>query len=139
MFAPWVANSSVTTAITGRSRCSIATASAIANDVQEPHVPRPTIAKSTASAELADVAAVRRAGLADLAVGLDRRDVRHAVGPQPLLPVRGDEPPRPPRGVGADAGPQAAERAPDPEGRRRDLGRGRSGGRRIQTVVMPSA
>ena len=38
MLAPCVANSSVTTATTGRSDRSIATASAIANDVQEPHV-----------------------------------------------------------------------------------------------------
>ena len=53
MLWPCVANSSVTTAITGRLCCSIATASAIANDVHEPQVPRPTIAKSTAAARSA--------------------------------------------------------------------------------------
>ena len=117
MLRPWVANSSVTTAITGRSRCSIATASAIANDVHEPQVPSPTIAKSTARASVADVAAVGGAGVAHLAVGLDRGDRGRAVGPEALLPVGGEQPPRSPGGVGADAGPQAGHRSVEAERR----------------------
>ena len=49
------------------------------------------------------------------------RDVGDAVGPQPLLPVGGEQPPRPPRGVGADPRSQAGHRSVDPEGGGRDL------------------
>ena len=78
--------------------------------------------------EVGDVAAVGRAGVADLRVGLDGRDAGDAVGPQALLPVGGDEPPRAPGGVGADAGAQPGDGSVEPEGGRGHLLDRRGGG-----------
>ena len=90
MLWPCVANSSVTTAIDRLRVRSSATASVIVNDVHEPHVPRPTIAKSTASRALLDVLRSSTPVLADLRAGLDAQDVGARVA-EPLLPVAGDQ------------------------------------------------